>query len=337
MLKTNETAILYAEIDCGTDLKNSLGGWMNGQRINQMISMMSESINTHSGIVSKTFDKGILATFIKTDSAYKAADKILSNQIALVLDENASATIPLNVKIILNYGKMLVVAGNISGDQLVESVQLAPKAKPGTILYTSSFSEKFNSKTKIKPKNIGKLKLENMGSEVQAFQIDYGILGKQSDSKNFVNKEEPKQSSEPSKNKQEVIRQSSQEGVKTVIASEVDTPSIHATLHIQVNNKSFVLDETSSVVTLGRAPDNTITIPLPYVSRKHSIIEYKEGSFVITNVGANRTYIKKMDNDMETICRDRESEILQNKGEISLGCPIKKQDEYLITFDIKMK
>lgn len=347
MLKTNELAILYAEVDCGPDMKNTLGEWMAAQRINQMISMMSESINKFGGIVSKTFDEGILGTFIKVDAAYQAADQILSNQVTLDYDETITTTIPLDVRIVLNYGKMLVVAGNISGDQLAESMQLASKTKAGTVLYTSNFAQKLKTKTKIKPKNLGKLKLEILENEVQAYQLDYGNeSGKKSSHKSEVKEEissslatplpvSPKNNeSKPSETFKKA--DSKQENIKTVL-SDTKKESLKPVLHIKINNKTFILDETSSEMTLGRAPDNTITVPLPYVSRKHLIIEYKDKEFVITNTGANRTYLKNSNNNKETICRDRESEILKQKGEISLGCPIKEQNEYLINFLIKME
>jgi len=57
------------------------------------------------------------------------------------------------------------------------------------------------------------------------------------------------------------------------------------------DRQEFVLTENATA-TIGRAPENDICIPEQHVSRRHAVISYRDGLFMITDLNsANGTFI----------------------------------------------
>jgi pSer/pThr/pTyr-binding forkhead associated (FHA) protein len=57
------------------------------------------------------------------------------------------------------------------------------------------------------------------------------------------------------------------------------------------DQREFVLEE-GSTATIGRSPNNTIHIPERHVSRQHSVISFRDGIFMISDLGsANGTFV----------------------------------------------
>jgi pSer/pThr/pTyr-binding forkhead associated (FHA) protein len=57
------------------------------------------------------------------------------------------------------------------------------------------------------------------------------------------------------------------------------------------DKREFILVE-GATASIGRSPDNDICIPERHVSRQHAVISYRDGVFVITDLGsANRTFV----------------------------------------------
>lgn len=58
-------------------------------------------------------------------------------------------------------------------------------------------------------------------------------------------------------------------------------------------HREFVLEE-GATATIGRSPNNQIYIPERHVSRKHAVISYQNGIFMLTDLGsANRTFVNE--------------------------------------------
>jgi len=55
--------------------------------------------------------------------------------------------------------------------------------------------------------------------------------------------------------------------------------------------REFVLEE-GATATIGRSPNNQISIPERHVSRQHAVISFRDGIFMIADLGsANKTYV----------------------------------------------
>lgn len=55
--------------------------------------------------------------------------------------------------------------------------------------------------------------------------------------------------------------------------------------------RELVLAE-GATITIGRGPDNQIAIPERHVSRQHAVVSYRDGIFMISDLGsANGTFV----------------------------------------------
>ena len=131
-LSTNMLGIMYVRIDCGSEIKQTIGEWLVTQRVSQMTSIISELVHKHGGIVSKSFTGAMLCTFHDANATVIAAREILSSQVNISTATTVTSA-PLDIQIALNYGKMMVAAGNISGDEVNIAVQMNSKVKAGHI------------------------------------------------------------------------------------------------------------------------------------------------------------------------------------------------------------
>src|SRR5918999_1422776 len=50
--------------------------------------------------------------------------------------------------------------------------------------------------------------------------------------------------------------------------------------------------------TIGRLPDNTWALPDPYVSSRHAIIRYRDGTYSIEDTSTNGVFINSPDNPL---------------------------------------
>src|SRR5512138_2708033 len=74
---------------------------------------------------------------------------------------------------------------------------------------------------------------------------------------------------------------SEQEGLAKVTWEDPESGSL----------REFVLEE-GATATIGRSPNNQIAIPERHVSRQHAVISFRDGIFMIADLGsANGTYV----------------------------------------------
>ena len=79
-----------------------------------------------------------------------------------------------------------------------------------------------------------------------------------------------------------------------------------------------VFSATSLPVVLGRSPQATYCVDDARVSRNHARIDWHGGSFLLTDLSYNGTFVRFV-NDSETLTLRRGSCTLHGSGSISLG------------------
>jgi FHA domain len=89
-------------------------------------------------------------------------------------------------------------------------------------------------------------------------------------------------------------------------------------LRIAAGSRSYVVGSQKVELTVGRA-DADILIPDRMVSRRHAVIKYTSGRFVLTDQSLNGTFIR-YDTGQEVFAR-RESVDIVGAGAIGFGNP----------------
>ena len=318
-LLTNKLGIMYVSIDCGAAEKKTMDKWLVSQRVAQSTSVITELVHAYDGIVSKSSPAAMLCTFHDANATVTAAREILSSQ----LDGSKSSTItsaPLDIRIALNYGKMMVAAGNISGDELNITVQMHTKVKAGQILATTALVDSISDELRVLTSTHGTIRLADSPIDIEVYDIyiEEGELD--------GNKPPP--------------------STKTVPAQTPKTPSkkvkrekVEKSLQLHYKDERFVMDASQSELTLGRSKENIVVVDSRFASRKHMRIVFSKNRFVLYNMGTNGTYIRCSSNEERTINYDTEKSIkcmdkmlLQEDGELSLGCEFDDAEDIISFF-----
>lgn len=301
-LSTNKLGIMYVSIDCGAAEKKTMDKWLISQRVVQSTSIITELVHAHDGIVSKNSPAAMLCTFHDANATVTTAREILSSQ----LDRSKNSTITnasLDIRIALNYGKMMVAAGNISGDELNIAVQMHTKVKAGQILATTALVDSISDELRVLTSTHGTIRLADPPIDIEVYDIS-------------IPAQTPKT---PSK--------------------KIKRGKVEKSLQLHYKDERFVMDASQSELTLGRSKENIVVVDSRFASRKHMRIVFSKNRFVLYNTGTNGTYIRRSSDGERTINYDTEKSIkcmdemlLQEDGELSLGCEFDDAEDIISFF-----
>ena len=101
-------------------------------------------------------------------------------------------------------------------------------------------------------------------------------------------------------------------------------------LTLDYENQNFFFDTRLLHFNLGRSHQSDLLIDNRFVSKKHAIISYENGEFVLQDNSLNGTFIKM--EDLGKIRIQGQKVYLYGTGVISLGVPIGKNEEPFISF-----
>jgi hypothetical protein len=345
-IPTNAMGIMFVRIDKGESARDNMGDWLVQQRIAQSISVVTEVVHKYSGIVGKTFESAILSTFPKADRAAKAACEI---QRALFADNSESTVTrtPMEIRISLNYGRMMVAAGNVAGPEIDIVVELCGKAEADQVVATAAFFNALSNDEKKISRAIGKFKTDSMKSEIDLYEIDWTKAETKSTPKKEARptpapKPAPVAKPEPelSAVEEEILDQT--EAIE-IVASEPASSSGSAsttssgksssgksTLEVTYKHQQFTLNTDKPTLSIGRKIENDIVIDQAYVSRNHASIELREEGFVLKNMGANGSRVFIGQSQLGERCREEMA--LSGSGKITLGPPLDEAVDEIIYF-----
>jgi pSer/pThr/pTyr-binding forkhead associated (FHA) protein len=101
-------------------------------------------------------------------------------------------------------------------------------------------------------------------------------------------------------------------------------------LRLQFDERELVVDERSSIVTIGRADENDVVVKGHFSSRLHARIVIGRSNFALIDQSTNGTFVQTSDGQDLFVRQD----ILQLKGEgmIGLGCLPEQGSQHTIHF-----
>ncbi len=350
-IPTNAMGIMFVRIDKGESARDNMGDWLVQQRIAQSISVVTEVVHKYGGIVGKTFESAMLSTFPKADRAAKAACEI---QRALFADNSESTVTrtPMEIRIALNYGKMMVAAGNVAGPEIDIVVQLCDKAEVDQVVATEALIKALSDSEKKKSRVVGKFKSDGMKAEIELYEIDWTKLDPKESKPAPKKNASPKPAAEPkpapaAKPKPEVTAVEAEpldETESIEIAASDPAPQSNTgstassgksaagknTLEVTYKHQQFSLSPDKPSLSIGRKVENDIVIDQAYVSRNHAVIELREEGFVLKNLGANGSRVFIGQSQLGERCREEMS--LSGSGKITLGPPLDEAVDEIIYF-----
>ena len=119
----------------------------------------------------------------------------------------------------------------------------------------------------------------------------------------------------------------------TVVGSgppTLDPPRLHS-LKLSHQGPAWVLNEDRQTLSIGREPDNDLTVAAVKVSRHHAKIFLRGGKFILFDKSANGTYL--LDEQRPEMLLRREELVLSGRGRIGLGQSVAECGEETISYE----
>lgn len=126
------------------------------------------------------------------------------------------------------------------------------------------------------------------------------------------------------------VHEGDRPSVDHVDSSQPDPANAYSRLELLRGERSYVCDELTPELTLGRTSANDVVVRSDLTSRHHARIELRRGEFVLEDSSANGTLV--ISDTGDDFCLRREEWSLKGSGLICLGGTADKNPEGLIRY-----
>jgi class 3 adenylate cyclase len=287
MTQTIERTVLFADLRGSTALYETLGNTEATAVVTQSVALVARVVETCGGSVVKTLGDGLMAMFDDPDSAVQAADEMHDSLERIgTRPADAQPRPALKLQVGLAQGEVVEMAGDYFGDAVNVAARLLDHAGDNETLVTSTVLEGLDPVDRSRFRSLDRLQLRGRVEPV------------------FVHLLEAQRFTDTAVTQYgDILRAPEPEGIRLVCL-----------------DLSRVYSPHSLPVILGRSPQATYCIDDSRVSRSHARIDWHGGTFQITDLSYNGTYVR-FAGDTEVVSLRRGSCTLHGNGVIGLGAP----------------
>jgi len=275
-----ECAILFADIAGSTNLYETLGDEAAKTLVTRLQEEIAAIAVEAGGSVQEIVGDEVMLCFAQASDSATCALAIQRNLATL----SGSADVKPAVRIGLHWGQAIVERDRMFGDMINVAARVAAIAQGGQIITTQTVVDRL-------PDALARI--------ARPFDVA------------------------PVKGKREPLLVYDlpwqQQGL-TVIAPVVSGANPVETLALMFSDQHFVLTPDQTGFAVGRDPSSDLVVDWPSVSRRHAVIEFRRGRFVLSDTSSNGTYLT-LQNGQVVFLR-RESLPIWGNGRIALGAPL---------------
>ena len=290
MNQVYERTVLFADLRGSTSMYETLGNADATTVVTSSVSTLGRVVVAHGGQVIKTLGDGLMAVFESPSSSVAAADEMhdaLSRSTMAGSDANAQP-VPLMLQVGMAKGEVVAMSGDVFGDAVNVAARLLDHAGDNETLATQGVVEALDEWERSRFRNLDRMQLRGRVEPVHVHLLE--AVRRFGDTAATAFGDMGPASTEP-------------EGIRL--------------LWLDVNR---IFAGPSLPVILGRSPQATYIIDDNRVSRSHARIDWHGGTFQLTDLSYNGTYVR-FDNDPEIISLRRGACTLHGCGVIGLGTP----------------
>jgi adenylate cyclase len=293
MTQVYERTVLFADLRGSTSMYETLGNADATAVVTQSVAVLARVVAAHGGHVIKTLGDGLMAVFERSSAGVAAADDMQDSLARIsspgdTTGEVVARTVPLMLQIGLAHGEVVEMSGDVFGDAVNVAARLLDHAGDNETLATQGVIDGVEEWERTRFRSLDRMQLRGRVEPVHVYLLE--AVRRFGDSAATAFGDMAPASTEP-------------EGIRLVW---LDVNRIYA--------------GTSLPVVLGRSPQATYIIDDNRVSRSHARIDWHGGTFQLTDLSYNGTYVR-FDNDPEIISLRRGACTLHGSGLIGLGTP----------------
>jgi hypothetical protein len=256
-------------------------------------------------VVVKTLGDGLMAVFDDPAQAYGAAMQMHDVLDAIVSRGRERGASPglraLRLQVAMARGELVEMGGDCYGDAVNVAARLLDHASDNETLLTTDVLRDLPAEAQARFRSLDRMVLRGRVEPVEVH-----VLGGR--------------------------RSTTDTGVATQF-SGVETPDFEPDgLRLAWNRLSRSFTAQQLPVILGRSPQSTFCVDDARVSRSHARVDWHGGSFQLTDLSYNGTYVQF--NDGEIVSLRRGSCTLHGSGAIGLGGAPTDPEAAVVEFDV---
>jgi adenylate cyclase len=291
MTQTIDRTVLFADLRGSTSMYETLGNSDASAVVTRSVALLARIVGLHQGHVVKTLGDGLMAMFTAPASAVAAADDMHESLERVGAPGDGALSlrarmVPLKLQVGLARGEVVEIAGDVFGDAVNVAARLLDHAGDNETLVTALVLDGLDPVERARFRSLDRMQLRGRVEPVHVHLLEATPRGGDTAATAF--------------------------GDIVPVASEPEA------IRLDWMDQRRVYAGPSLPVVLGRSPQATYIIDDTRVSRSHARIDWHGGTFQITDLSYNGTYVR-FDHDPEIICLRRGSCTLHGSGTIGLG------------------
>ncbi len=305
MTQIVDRTVLFADLRGSTSMYETLGNTDAAAVVTQSVALLARIVSHHHGRVVKTLGDGLMAMFASPDFAVAAADEMHESleRIGAPGDgglAKRSRLVPLKLQVGLACGEVIELSGDVFGDAVNVAARLLDHAGDNETLVTSNVLDGLVDAERTRFRSLDRMQLRGRVEPVHVHLLEAARRVGDSASTAFG----------------DIAPATEPEGIR-----------------LQWMDRNRIYAGTSLPVVLGRSPQATYIIDDTRVSRSHARIAWHGGTFQLTDLSYNGTYVR-FDHDPEVISLRRGNCTLHGSGVIGLGAPPSDAASPTVRFEI---
>ncbi len=304
MTRIAERTVLFADLRGSTSLYEQLGNAEATSVVTHTVAALARAVPNAGGQVIKTLGDGLMAVFPDSMSGLQAADQmhdVLDRLVSRGSEHGASSGLrALRLQVALARGEVVEMAGDCYGDAVNVAARLLDHAGDNETLITAEVFSGLSPEHQARFRNLDRMQLRGRVEPVQVHLLNGS--GRRGDlaATQFG----------------DVAPSSEPEGIRL---TWMERTGVFAGPHLPI--------------VLGRSPQATYCIDDARVSRSHARIDWHGGTFQLTDLSYNGTYVRFASED-EILSLRRSSCTLHGSGVIGLGGPPGDSFPPTISFEV---
>ena len=282
-----QRTVMFADLRGSTALYETLGNTEATAVVTQSVALIARVVQNCDGTVVKTLGDGLMAMFAQPSSAVLASDEMHDQLERIGTRQPESPPRPaLKLQVGLALGEVVEMAGDYFGDAVNVAARLLDHAGDNETLVTSTVLEALEPVERSRFRSLDRLQLRGRVEPVGVHLLEAHRWGDTAATAYG-----------------DILRAPEPEGIRL---SWLDLNRVYS--------------PHSLPVVLGRSPQATYCIDDSRVSRSHARIDWHGGTFQLTDLSYNGTYVR-FSGDQEIVSLRRGTCTLHGTGVIGLGTP----------------
>jgi adenylate cyclase len=303
MTQTYERTILFADLRGSTSLYETFGNAEASAVVTQSVALLAGIVIASGGSVVKTLGDGLMAMF--SAPAPGVASAVEMHEALERWDSQSAVALPsklpqLKLQVALAHGEVVEMSGDVFGDAVNVAARLLDHAGDNETLATLTVVEGLSEQDRARFRSLDRMQLRGRVEPVHVHLLEPARRFGDTEATMFG----------------EIAAAPVPEGIRLVW---LDLNRIYA--------------GTSLPVVLGRSPQATYCIDDTRVSRSHARIDWHGGTFQLTDLSYNGTFVR-FANDAQTVSLRRSTCTLHGSGIITLGAPVSDVTAPCVRFEV---